>query len=255
MRQGILFGVGISLFVPSVAWAHVVLVDPAPRSGENGLVAEPCGDVAPTGNPVQLTAGDTITVSWAVGQSHGGSLRIDFAEMGDMGFDDNILAMDVSDAEGMPDSMDVTLPNVNCDACTLRIIQINPDEANYVSCADVQLQGAIEGTTGGGDDTAGNGDESSGGGGTTGDGGSTGGGDQGTGPLGDDANGDDAADDAADDAPPPAGDDGTAAGGDTTGGQEADGDDAGGCGCTTRSATAPAWMMLLGLAALRRRRR
>jgi MYXO-CTERM domain-containing protein len=251
MRQGILLGVGLAFLVPQVAWAHVAFVDPAPRSGDNGLIAEPCGEVAPTGNPTQFQAGETITVSWAVGQPHGGSLRIDFAEMNDMGFDQNILAMDVSDAEGMPESMDVTLPNVNCDACTLRIIQINPDEDDYVSCADVQLMGAIEGTTGG-DDSSGGGD-SSGGAGSSDGGGSSGGGDQGTGPLGDDSSGG-GGDDGADDAPMPGDGSGTA-GGDTTGGPDAEGDDAGGCGCTSSPASAPAWMLLLGLVALRRRAR
>ena len=149
MKQGFLLGVGLSFLVPSVAWAHVALVDPPPRSGDNGLTAEPCGDVAPTGNPKQYMAGETITVTWAIGTSHGGTLRIELAEMNDMGFDEHVLAMDISDAEGMPESADVTLPDIDCDACTLRVIQVNPEEDNYVSCADVQLMGASAGSSGG----------------------------------------------------------------------------------------------------------
>lgn len=253
MKQGFLLGVGLSFLVPSVAWAHVALVDPAPRSGDNGLTAEPCGDVAPTGNPQQYMAGETITVTWAVGTSHGGTLRIDLAEMNDMGFEEHVLAMDISDAEGMPESADVTLPDIDCDACTLRVIQVNPEEDNYVSCADVQLMGASAGSTGG--DTTGGGGDSSGGGDTTAAG--TEGGNQGTGPVGDDSSdggGDDVNDDD-DGTTPPGTDGGSMTAGDSTGGAEADSEDSGGCGCTTRSTAAPLWMAgLIGLAAMRRRR-
>jgi hypothetical protein len=246
MNRALAIAFGSCLFMPSVALAHVELTDPPPRNGENGLVAEPCGEVPPTDIPTPLMAGETITVSWMLGQSHGGSLRIDFAEADDMGFQNNILAMDISDEQGMPTSIDVTLPNVDCDQCTLRITQVNPDEDDYVSCADVQLTGATAGSTG--DDTTGDG------GSTTGVGEETAGpgtdGDD-TGPLGDGPD-----DDAADDTPPPTDDDGgTVAGGDTTTGPPADRDDDSGCGCRTRTPTVPASLLLLGLVAYRRRSR
>jgi MYXO-CTERM domain-containing protein len=241
MKQGYIVGVALSFLVPSVASAHVALVDPPPRSGDNGLVMEPCGGVAPTGTPTQYMAGETITVQWEIGMSHGGTVRIDLAEADDMGFDANVLAMDLPDTDGAPNSADVVLPNVDCDACTLRVIQQNPEEDNYVSCADVQLMGATAGSTGGGD--TGSGDST--GGDTTGPSGD----DSDTGPVGGDSTG------GGDDSPPatdgPVGvpDDGS------SGGSEAEGDDGGGCSCTTTPTSAPAWMLLLGLLALPRRRR
>jgi MYXO-CTERM domain-containing protein len=127
--------------LPCVASAHVALTDPVPRSGDNGLTMMPCGGVAAVA-PIALMAGDMISVSWAVGQAHGGSLTIDFSPGDDMGFDSYVLASDVSDEEGMPTSMDVQLPDLDCDACTLRLVQVNPDRESYYSCADVSLSGA-----------------------------------------------------------------------------------------------------------------
>lgn len=252
------------LFAPSLVSAHVLMTDPTPRSGENGLTAQPCGDV-PAGPPAQFMAGETITVSWTVGQTHGGSLQIDFSEADDMNFGDYLLAMGVSDAEGMPTSVDVQLPNINCDACTLRLIQVNPNEADYVSCADVQLMGATEGTTGGsggGDEsTGGGGGDSTGGGGgegSSGDGGASatdtggGGGSASASASGASASASGGGDDA------PVGDDGggTLGTGDGTGGSAGSDEDSGGCRIGTTARSGSPWLLLgaLGLW-LRRRRR
>ena len=232
------------LLVPSLASAHAALSDPTPRSTENGLTTEPCGDL-PAGAPTMFMAGETITVSWAVGQGHGGFLQIDFAEADDV-FGETILATDIPDTEGSPTSMDVTLPDVDCDACTLRLIQINPDEANYVSCADVQLVGGGGSSSGGteGSGSGSTGGESSGGPiGTTGDPDDT----TSTGPDGTTSA-------TASASTSTAGND-TSATDDGSGTTDAEEDDSsGGCGCRSTGDATPLALGLLVLFAVRRRR-
>ncbi|HWB80465.1 MAG TPA: DUF6595 domain-containing protein [Nannocystaceae bacterium] len=240
--------------LPSIASAHVALTDPVPRSGDNGLTMGPCGGV-PAGAPTAYMAGETISVSWAVGQAHGGSLTIDLAPADDAGFEMYVLAMDVSDEEGMPTSIDVQLPNIDCEACTLRLTQVNPDEEEYYSCADISLSGAsaTESSSGssGGDDTSGG---SSGGGSSDGgsaDGSSSDGGDETTG-----ASASASATDATASATGASATSTATAGGESSGDTSAGGDDSESSGCSCNSSGAsPVWMLvaLAGLATRRRR--
>jgi MYXO-CTERM domain-containing protein len=242
------------LLLPSIASAHVAMTDPVPRSGDNGLTVGPCGGI-PAGAPTPFTAGETITVSWAVGQPHGGSLTIDFAAADDTGFRQYVLAADVSDAEGMPTSIDVQLPDIDCEACTLRLTQINPNDDEYYSCADITLSGASGGSTGGCDGTAG-GDESTG---TPGE--STGGGDSSTGDPDPGSTSDDSASASASASATGASAtvgggsaEGTGDGGSSSGTTEDDEDS--GCSCTSdRGANGMGALVALGLGLLARRRR
>lgn len=242
------------LLLPTIASAHVAMTDPVPRSGDNGLTVGPCGGI-PAGAPTAFTAGETITVSWAVGQPHGGSLTIDFAAADDTGFRQYVLATDVSDAEGMPTSIDVQLPDIDCEACTLRLTQINPNDDEYYSCADIALSGASGGSTGGGDGTAG-GDESTGGPGE-----STGGGGSSTGEPDPGSTSDDSASASASASATGASAtvgggsaDGTGDGGSSSGTTEDDDDS--GCSCTSgRGANGTGALLVLGLGLLVRRRR
>lgn len=250
---------GLLVFVvPTLATAHVALSDPSPRSDENGLNTGPCGDIAPGDAPTMYTAGETVTVVWEVGQSHGGSLRIDFATADDAGFEMNVLAMDVPDADNAPMMLDVELPDVECEACTLRVTQLNPDEDDYYSCADVQLI-AAEGSTGTGGGSTG-GDESTGGEMTTGLDGTGDGNPATTGDdtgMPDDGNPDDGADDGPDDGGDDGGDDSGDTGADTDGatsGAGADDDDGGGCSVHTTPSHG-AWWLLFGIGAFALRRR
>ncbi len=245
-----LLTISLVLF-PSIASAHVALTDPVPRSGDNGLTMEPCGGVA-AGTPTALMAGDTVTVTWAVGQAHGGSLTIDFSPGDDAGFEGYVLASDVPDGEGSPTSMDVQLPNLDCDACTLRVVQVNPDRSNYYSCADISLSGASASSSGdgssGGDTSGGSssGGESTGGPAETS---SSGGGDESTDAS---ATMSGTATTSATSATATAGDTGS---GGTDSSAGTDDDDSGGCSCNSSAAPAP-WLLvgLAGLVARRRRR-
>ena len=241
--------------LPSIASAHVALTDPVPRSGDNGLTMGPCGGV-PAGAPTAFMAGETISVSWAVGQAHGGSLTIDLAPADDAGFEMYVLAMDVSDAEGMPTSMDVQLPDIDCDACTLRLTQVNPDDDEYYSCADISLSGASatgsSSGSSGGEETSGG---SSGGGSTEGgsaDGSSSDGGDETTG-----ASASASATGASATGASATGATATATAGEGSDGSDtsAGGDDSESSGCSCNSSGSSSAWMLVALASLAMRRR
>jgi MYXO-CTERM domain-containing protein len=241
-------------FVPSIATAHVALTDPVPRSGENGLTMAPCGGVA-AGAPTAFMAGETISVSWAVGQAHGGSLTIDLAPADDTGFDMYVLATDVSDADGMPTSMDVQLPDIDCDACTLRLSQVNPSRDNYYSCADISLSGASAGSTESGSSSGGSEGSGSSEGGTT-DGGSADG--TGTGASAGDGSSEGSASGSATATGASASATTTAtAGGESSGETSAANDDSGSSGCSCSSSTTSSgwWLLAIAGLAMRRRRR
>ena len=248
------------LVTPSLASAHVAMTSPTPRNGENNLTTGPCGDVAAGKAPTVFTAGETISVAWEVGQSHGGALRIDFASADDTGFEMNVVAMDVADGDDSPIMMDIELPDIECEACTLRVTQLNPDEDDYYSCADVQLL-ASEGSTGTSDGDSGDeagGDSTGGGGGETTGGDTTGGGDGADdGDTTGDASADGNADDSnADDSNADDGNGDGATSGDTDGATSggAEDDDDGG-GCSVPGSGAPAgWLVIFGIAALAWRR-
>jgi MYXO-CTERM domain-containing protein len=156
------------------AAAHITLVDPPARSEDNNLQVLPCGDIAATDRPTELMEGETITVSWVVGQHHGGTIRIALSPADDLGFDDNVLAADIPDNDGDPTSYDLTVPSLPCDACTLQVYQESEHgDDNYVSCADIRIlaaEGGSSESTGGeppGDDDTTGGDETTGGAETT----------------------------------------------------------------------------------------
>lgn len=247
-----LFALSLCL-LPSLASAHVALTDPVPRSGDNGLTMGPCGGV-PAGAPTAYMAGETISVSWAVAQAHGGSLTIDLAPADDTGFRMYVLATDISDGEGMPTSMDVQLPDIDCDACTLRLTQVNPSEDNYYSCADISLSGA----SATGSSSGSSGGEASSGGST--EGGSTDGGsaDGTSSDGGDETTGASASASATGASATGATASATAtatAGGESSGDTTAGGDDSESSGCSCSSNTSSSTWMLVALAGLAMRRR
>ena len=199
-------GAGACLLVGIPAHAHLTLTSPPPRlagmSGGNQLKVGPCGQSnnARTETVTEFMPGETITVEWDEYINHPSYYRIAFDTDGDDDFpiradmddvipesDDPAAAEPLSDVilayvEEDPDlpqySVDVTLPNVLCESCTLQVIQFMYDKVGnglddeyYFQCADIALRGEVMGTGGG--DGAGGG--STGGvGGTLGGGGSGG---------------------------------------------------------------------------------
>ncbi|WP_437874385.1 SCE4755 family polysaccharide monooxygenase-like protein [Sorangium sp. So ce513] len=199
-----------------VSHAHITLTYPAPRNGLDGpQKTAPCG--APNdarGNDVTVfEPGETITVTWDETIDHPGHFRIMFDDDGDdfpdptnesdlcePGVDPGCLLDGIADKRGGSYAVQVTLPDIECDNCTLQLIQVMTDRRPatlYYRCADLVLRasGGDPGATtsaastgagtGGGDATAASSSAATGGGATTGAGGAatgasgTGGGDAG----------------------------------------------------------------------------
>lgn len=196
---------GLALVVALLAepaGAHIRLLEPQARYDitglETGIKSCPCGmgssnricNVAQDGSdPNRATdrvsvfeAGSTITVRFEEYVDHAGRFRIAFdpdgADVED--FNANIL-LDVPDPDQVTGNTDepgvweleVKLPDVTCDNCTLQLIQVMNDDtetpvkdpspySTYYACADIRLVAGNASGSGGSSSTSG------GGGGTNG---------------------------------------------------------------------------------------
>lgn len=163
----------------AVSLAHVDLSAPNPRAHgqtEGNLKSGPCGQTANarTGNLNVFAPGETITVTWNEYIDHPAYYRVAFDDDGDDGFvmrtdgqtnptaddpraveaaldmDAEILAIVTEENDTTAGtstdirSVDVTLPNITCENCTLQVIQYmynNPGQG-YFQCADIALRAA-----------------------------------------------------------------------------------------------------------------
>ncbi len=180
MRTAILTVLFLGM-LSSTALAHIEMLSPMPRyprGMDNDNKACPCGvgesnrlcnvegdRSDPDRNAARvttLTAGGTVTVRFDEYIAHAGRYRVaidyDGADLED--FNSNIL-VDIEDPAGNIGNtgggsiweIDVPLPNVNCDTCTLQLIQMmdgntadpvaDPvNRSTYYTCADITLSGA-----------------------------------------------------------------------------------------------------------------
>jgi hypothetical protein len=136
---------GLLLVVSLTAQGHA-LWDPngliKPRSNRDDIKTGPCG-VARTNTAVTLAAGSTINLEIERTIYHQGYFRIAFSPASDQGFDSNVLVERFPETSAQRYySISVTLPDVECQACTLQLIQVMLDRnppTNYYSCADIRL--------------------------------------------------------------------------------------------------------------------
>lgn len=167
MRSGftLLFALGSVLGSTGSALAHVDLDWPTFRtcSTENQKVG-PCGGCATRSSDVTAVApGSTITVRWTETVDHPGHYRISFDDDGMDAFQDPTSFDDIQENPTLPVLLDgitdrdggglyevqVTVPNVECENCTLQLIQVmtdkppfGPEGGNdfYYRCADLALR-------------------------------------------------------------------------------------------------------------------
>lgn len=162
--------------------AHLGLEDPPSRYGRTVLKSGPCGmgDGERSDNVTTFAPGETITVQWDEYVNHPGHFRISFDEDGQDDFvdppclsecdngnmeietysNDAVLLDAIEDKDGGIYQVDVTLPNVQCDNCTLQVIQVMTDKPPYTlggndlyyQCADLVLEGDLAPDMGGGAD-------------------------------------------------------------------------------------------------------
>jgi hypothetical protein len=198
---------------PSASDAHVQITAPKQRHAE--MKAGPCGLAGGerSADVCELQPGSIITVTWDETVEHPGHFRISFDEDGvddlvdPSDYDDlytapSVLLDDIGDRDvdvgGDPRySVEVQLPDVECDNCTLQLIQVMTDKEPwgpeggkdlYYQCADLVLSRSAPATPAEGCGAARPSD---------GDGGPGGAPD--AGPSGDDGGDDDTGDDGSDD--------------------------------------------------------
>ncbi len=155
--------------VAAPASAHLGLDAPTSRYGQNILKTAPCGMLngARSENVSTFEAGQTITVRWNEYVNHPGHYRIAFDDDGHDDFveprclaecdnrdmdielysNDAVLMDGIPDANGGDYSVEITLPDVVCDNCTLQVVQVMTDKPPYTAggndlyyqCADLVL--------------------------------------------------------------------------------------------------------------------
>jgi uncharacterized protein (TIGR03382 family) len=154
------------------ALAHIYLDAPADR----GCVDEKTGPCGSSCEPARANAtafepGATITVQWDEYINHTGHFRISFDDDGEDAFQDPTSYEDIQENPTLPVLLDgiadksaggnysaqVTLPDIECDNCTLQLIQVMTDKPPYTipgndiyyRCADITLRrGAGNGDAG-----------------------------------------------------------------------------------------------------------
>jgi MYXO-CTERM domain-containing protein len=148
-------GLGVMVFVSaSGAAAHIELDSPAVRVA--GMKTGPCGATSSRAtDPAKITTikpGQTVTIQWHETVAHPGFFRIAFSE------DGTTFPTDPSDppaAAAFPVlaiipkvggqttySADITMPDMECDSCTIQLIQYMQRHAPppyYYQCADIVL--------------------------------------------------------------------------------------------------------------------
>ncbi|MFN8644517.1 MAG: SCE4755 family polysaccharide monooxygenase-like protein [Candidatus Binatia bacterium] len=167
----VLAALTLLLSCTSPASAHLALVHPPSRYGEDVLKEGPCGlrgggrgDAA-----TELEPGAQLRVVWNEYVDHPGHFRIAFDADGDDDFVDPVCLSDCATRtpaialygdpsvllDGIADTPDggegsavVTLPDVECERCTLQVIQVmydkppfaTPGNDIYYQCADLILR-------------------------------------------------------------------------------------------------------------------
>lgn len=150
--------VASSLAVAAPAFAHIELVSPRPRYDDQKY--GPCGRGSTDKRGTKVSTykpGTTIKVTWKETVGHPGHYRISFDPNGQSftdpkSYDDRntspTVVMDgIKDETGYKTyTQEITLPDVECDKCTLQVVQVMTDKPPYgdgddlyYQCADITL--------------------------------------------------------------------------------------------------------------------
>jgi MYXO-CTERM domain-containing protein len=157
--------------VPRSTSAHIEIVSHTTRFGPEMQKQAPCG-VAGASEPGEVyvyAPGATVHIAWHEFIDHPGHYRIAFDNQGDDDFptptsaDDRyanatVLIDGIADEDGVHDyGVDVTLPDIECERCTIQVIQVMTDKPPfgdgndvYFHCIDVALSVGGDPSTGDG---------------------------------------------------------------------------------------------------------
>lgn len=146
------------LFLVPAAEAHVRLDSPVQRGESDAQKAEPCGESGSVRGTKVATfrPGSQMTLRWTETIAHAGHYRIAFDKDGQDDFPEPTVTPGVVGggilADGLFPTTDsnrnnaeyshtITLPDVECDNCTLQLIQVMTDRAApyYFRCNDLVL--------------------------------------------------------------------------------------------------------------------
>ncbi len=147
----------------TVAHAHIALLSPSPRTTAQKV--GPCGTGESVRGPaLTFKPGETITVEWDETVNHPGHYRISL-NMDGQEFElpnqptDNFattLVDQIADKTGGRYTQDITFPDVECDNCTLQLMQIMttnvPYNSFYFQCSDIVLSNSAPGGSDAGDE-------------------------------------------------------------------------------------------------------
>jgi len=167
------FALALALVLAAPAAAHLGLRYPPSRAGDDVLKEGPCGIAGSrrSANVTELEPGARLEVVWDEYVDHPGHFRIAFDVDGDDDFvdpmclsgcdtrspevetysNDTVLLDAIADTpQGGESGAAVTLPDVECDRCTLQVIQVMYDKPPYAvpgndiyyQCADLILRRA-----------------------------------------------------------------------------------------------------------------
>lgn len=158
------------LLLPGSASGHIELVSHTSRFGPDDQKQAPCGIAGMSGpgsNVYTYAPGATVHIAWHEFIDHPGHYRIAFDEQGDDDFatpsaaddlyaNDKVLRDDIADVDGVHDyAVDITLPEIECDPCTIQVIQVMTDKPPfgdgndvYFHCIDVVLAAGGDPSTG-----------------------------------------------------------------------------------------------------------
>lgn len=142
---------------PALALAHAGFTVPTPRDTNvqsgTSIKTPPCGPRGPgTGARTTLNAGSQFTVEFIETINHPGYFEVSFSDVGDSNYVvvlDNIAHSNAAPSPTFANprrySATITVPNVSCANCSLRLIQYmteNPQNPRlYFSCADIEIVG------------------------------------------------------------------------------------------------------------------
>jgi MYXO-CTERM domain-containing protein len=175
------FGLAVASWSGS-AYAHIKLKAPKSRDPNTELKSPPCGPAVSkrSTNVAMFTPGQKIMVEWDETIQHPGHYRIafdvdgqdfkdptsftDIATAGkDLGSGVTVLMDGIMDmtGRGAAYKVEITLPDVECETCTLQLIQVMTDKSPYGNgddiyheCADLVLERAPGAAAGSGGSSA-----------------------------------------------------------------------------------------------------
>ncbi|UJR81208.1 SCE4755 family polysaccharide monooxygenase-like protein [Sandaracinus amylolyticus] len=164
MRRTVVLLAALAALLPATVRAHVTMTSPTSRYPATEQKEAPCGRAGGTRTDrvTVLEPGQRVVVRWDETVDHDGHYRIAFDRDGDDDLDApvsmdgawitpagvEVLADDITDRGGGGSyELEVTLPRVECERCTLQLIQVmyGSSDPYYYQCADVALRCASPG--------------------------------------------------------------------------------------------------------------